>query len=579
MAKYDAFISYSHAKDKPIAGALQSAVQKLGKPWYRLRVLRVFRDDTSLAAAPGLWPTIEQALGDARFMILLASPEAAKSPWVAKEVEYWLTHKSIDTLLIGLTAGGLSWDRAAGDFNWSVATPLPPPLKGRFPYEPRWVDLTAFRDAAGDKRLAELAADFAAAVRGVPKEDLLSEELRQQRRALHLAWTASAVMLVLASGVGVLWLVAAEQRDKAERTLTATTENMNSLVIDVATKLRRTLGIPVDVTNDILTRTRKLQEQLIGAWQSNPRLESSQAIVRREIAQTHNFLGDTKASLDSAQQARVIMDRLLAGDPRNPELLRQLSLTYNRLGEAYAQIPDPKAAYEAFERALAIRKGLAAASASDVDDAERALALSYERTGDALFTLDRRDEARAMYQANFDLREKLARAEPLNNERQGDLAIAYDRIGARVECDAAKVLNAFRDALRIREALVAKEPRDANWQRDLGANYFNVGRILLVTGQRAEAAATLRKSVGTRAMLAADNPEIALRHTELVNSLMRLAEAGDAPRQQYDRALKILADRDAKGKLTATQSAQKSEIERRIANEDYEAAAEALPSC
>ena len=27
---YDAFISYSHAKDKPIATALQSVVQKLG---------------------------------------------------------------------------------------------------------------------------------------------------------------------------------------------------------------------------------------------------------------------------------------------------------------------------------------------------------------------------------------------------------------------------------------------------------------------------------------------------------------------------------------------------------------------
>jgi hypothetical protein len=32
MALYDAFISYSHTKNKPIAAALQSAVQKLGKP-------------------------------------------------------------------------------------------------------------------------------------------------------------------------------------------------------------------------------------------------------------------------------------------------------------------------------------------------------------------------------------------------------------------------------------------------------------------------------------------------------------------------------------------------------------------
>jgi hypothetical protein len=32
VVAYDAFISYSHAKDKQVATALQSVVQKLGKP-------------------------------------------------------------------------------------------------------------------------------------------------------------------------------------------------------------------------------------------------------------------------------------------------------------------------------------------------------------------------------------------------------------------------------------------------------------------------------------------------------------------------------------------------------------------
>ena len=74
MAIYDAFISYSHAKDKPVAAALQSVVQKLGKPWYRRRALRVFRDDTSLSATPSLWPSIEQALGQSRFLICSRRP-------------------------------------------------------------------------------------------------------------------------------------------------------------------------------------------------------------------------------------------------------------------------------------------------------------------------------------------------------------------------------------------------------------------------------------------------------------------------------------------------------------------------
>src|SRR3954471_21494782 len=102
MALYDAFVSYSHTKDKPVAAALQSVIQKLGKPWYRRRALRIFRDNTSLSATPGLWPSIEEALAQSRFLLLLASPEAAASPWVGKaaspwvgnEVAYWLAHKS-----------------------------------------------------------------------------------------------------------------------------------------------------------------------------------------------------------------------------------------------------------------------------------------------------------------------------------------------------------------------------------------------------------------------------------------------------------------------------------------------------
>ena len=94
MPAYDAFISYSHLKDKPLAARLQSVIQTLGKPWYKRRSLRVFRDDTSLSATPHLWPSIEAALGQSRFLILLASREAAESKWVSKEVEYWLRQQS-----------------------------------------------------------------------------------------------------------------------------------------------------------------------------------------------------------------------------------------------------------------------------------------------------------------------------------------------------------------------------------------------------------------------------------------------------------------------------------------------------
>jgi hypothetical protein len=223
---YDAFISYSHEKDRRIATALQSVMQTLGKPWWKRRSLRVFRDETSLTATPELWPTIESALDSARFLVLMASPEAAASEWVNKEVAAWFARcgpdKGPKTLLIVLTGGELEWDHKTNDFNWSrVPTSLPPALRGRWgPTEPLWVDLRDYREVG--ERATKKNHDFtsragkiAAHVLGVPLEDLLSEELRQQRRALGLATLAATCLLaLLLATAGFGWLAAA-QRNRA----------------------------------------------------------------------------------------------------------------------------------------------------------------------------------------------------------------------------------------------------------------------------------------------------------------------------------------------------------------------------
>src|SRR5207302_11460873 len=100
------------------------------------------------------------------------------------------------------------WDESLGDFAKDEA--LPPVLAGKFPAEPKWVDLRAYRDGANarDAKFTELAADFAAAIRGMPKEDLLSQEVKQQRRALTLAWSSAASLLILAAVAGWQWTVA-----------------------------------------------------------------------------------------------------------------------------------------------------------------------------------------------------------------------------------------------------------------------------------------------------------------------------------------------------------------------------------
>jgi WD40 repeat protein len=214
---YDAFISYSQRADSRIARALRSVVQSIGRPWWKLRSLDVYLDASSLTANPDLWGTIEQALSDSRYLILLASPEAATSHWVDKEVSWWLDHKGTDTLLIALTDGSLTWSSSSEDFAWDEKTPLPPSLKTKFRVEPLWVSLTAYRSAPQNatKRnqdFLDRALNLAAAIHGRRKEDLYSDELREQRWILRWAYGAAGVLLVLTICAVTLYFFAEQQR-------------------------------------------------------------------------------------------------------------------------------------------------------------------------------------------------------------------------------------------------------------------------------------------------------------------------------------------------------------------------------
>ena len=341
MANYDAFISYSHARDRPLATALQSLMQTLGKPWWRRRALWLFRDDTSLSATPHLWGSIVTALDKSRFLVLIASPEAARSPWVDKEVQHWLATKSFETLLIALTAGDIAWNAVNGDFQWSDATPLPPALKGGLPAEPKWIDLRSFREGNPDPRdpkLLDAAADLAAAVHGIPKEDLLSRELQQQRRALRQAGAAVVMFALLAAFAGWQWRQAVLQRDRAEQTLVSATRGADQFVLDVAGKLRGAAGLPLSLVGALLNDANGMLSELHGHNAGSPELVRSQARVLRETSQTLLAAGDAEQALDLAEGTRDLILKLPTAEATDPTVQSEMALTDNRMGEALARL-------------------------------------------------------------------------------------------------------------------------------------------------------------------------------------------------------------------------------------------------
>jgi WD40 repeat protein len=211
-------MSYGRALDGKLAPRLQVALQRFTKPWYRLRALRIFRDDASLSANPGLWSSIQAGLDASGHLILLASPGSAASAWVGREVEHWIANRGDAEIIIVATAGEIIWPEGADDFDWTVTDCLPPVLAGVFSEEPRWVDLRWARGieslSAREPAFQSAVADIAVPLHDRPKEDLVGEDVRQHRLTRRVA--SGAIILLVA--LTVIAVVAAVRAVLAERT-------------------------------------------------------------------------------------------------------------------------------------------------------------------------------------------------------------------------------------------------------------------------------------------------------------------------------------------------------------------------
>lgn len=267
MAQWDAFISYARSASTLEAQKLQTAIQTFAKPWHRLRAVRIFRDDSSMSANPGLWSTIEQGLREARWLVVLLSPAAARSEYVAAEIRWWLQHKDASTILLVHDEGTLSWDRARNDFSAGTDC-VPQPLRGAFREEPRWSDLSWFdapgSSGAADPRFKEKVADLAAAIRGVPRDELLGEDVAQHRRSWRLAKLAIGGLSLLLVASIVAGVVAVMQRNEVVR-------QANAL-------LARQLAVTAD---SLLGRDlRRAQLLAVQAYRTDPTPETRAALLR-----------------------------------------------------------------------------------------------------------------------------------------------------------------------------------------------------------------------------------------------------------------------------------------------------------
>ncbi len=202
--RYDAFISYSHAADGALAPEIQRRLSRFARAFWQAS-MPIFRDETGLEMTPHLWPTLQKRIDQSRTFILLASQRAARSEWVAKEVEHWVATRGTNNLLIVLTSGELRWHPVTNDFDWAATDSLPTVLKGHFPVEPKWEDARALVSAGAlvghNPVLEKIAASLYSAITGRPLEDVIGEDLTRKKRARQ-ALTLATLLVTGAVGYG-----------------------------------------------------------------------------------------------------------------------------------------------------------------------------------------------------------------------------------------------------------------------------------------------------------------------------------------------------------------------------------------
>ncbi|MGW4383427.1 toll/interleukin-1 receptor domain-containing protein [Kitasatospora sp. NPDC004531] len=229
MERRRVFISYSrrNENDRALAAQIEDGLHHLARRRLgRLSSVAVFRDSTGLGANSDLPGELMKHLAAADHLIYLASPTAAASPWVARELAFWRRHKSVDTLLIALADGDIAWNPQAADFDWTRTTALPGVLSGAFRDVPFWVDLRAVRPSA--RRPMAVGSPFrdrvvslAAPVHGIGKADLDSRDLRLQRRRTRSLQCLVTFLTLALVGSGVAGFIAVRQCNLARTRLAA----------------------------------------------------------------------------------------------------------------------------------------------------------------------------------------------------------------------------------------------------------------------------------------------------------------------------------------------------------------------
>ena len=507
--RFSAFISYNSA-DAPFARRLHKRLETYRLP-RRLRSVHpgsghpgdeapdrlkpVFRDADEMTATYDLSTAVREALAQSDYLIVVCSPNSAKSQWVAREIEYFRALHGDTHILAVLIAG-------------TPQTAFPPALLGAAGHaelEPLAAD---FRKDSGYRRLAMLR--LVAELAGVGLDQLVQRDAQRHMRRVVATVSGVAAVLVLVAVLGVLaWNARAETERKREQAGGL----VEHLLTDVRANLQRT---------GRLDQLAAVNESAMAYYQGQDlaKLTDSELTQRAKLLQAMGEDDEKRGELPKARAAFLEAHRttakLLAARPNDTARIFAHAQSEYWLGEAAWRARDGAEAKRRFEAYAALahklitRESAVAEWRDEVAYAEMNLGmLVLRQQGDGV------DAGRHFARA-------LGIWSDRSSENSTDVAIVWNQVDALAWlADSYRVQDRFNDALKVRreqrmliDGLLKSDPDSLPFRMWRLNNELATARLEIALGNPRQGITHLRTGFrATRDLQRADptNVDIALQ--------------------------------------------------------------------
>jgi tetratricopeptide (TPR) repeat protein len=500
-ARYFAFLSYSH-KDEELADWLHCELEEFRVPSNLVgrltengaipkRLTPVFRDAHELAAADDLGDEILSAIAASHFLVVLCSPNAARSHWTNAEIEAFKRSHPEGCVLAAIASGEPFASEIPGREDEEC---FPPALRQKFdrrgrPTGKRAEPLAAdLREDGESRRLGFIK--LVAGMLGVGLDDLLQRETtRRQRRLAVLAALSLGGMAITST----LAVTAIQARDSA-RDQRREAEGLVAFMLgDLKDKLEP-IG-RLDALDGVGSRVLAYYSKQDSAELSDAALlQRSQALSL--TAQVSYLRGDLDAATRLYREATQGTGEAIRRNPSDPQRLFDHAQNVFWIADLARQRGDGPAAEQGAREYQSLAQRMVALGPDNMKwrmeeqdaDAELGIVLLGQR---------RFGEAAAQFEQALQTIQALAAADPANSDYQKSLvemlAWVADAQMANGRLDRAIAMRERHVALLGR--LVDRPDADVHYRQKLIPAEQGLGRLYAMRGQGELAARHLAAAV------------------------------------------------------------------------------------